>query len=113
MMKISSVLSTPGSIRTAISGLSARTNSCGGDASLSGGGGDSGLEEVFFFGLLALVGLTLEKKRNIPPLFLSCKSPSSSDGGAERSEESDMAARCWKLSAVCDFAELEDDRCQN
>lgn len=81
---------------TAISGLSARMNSCGGEASLSGGGGESSFEATFFLGLLALVSLTLEKKRSIPPLFFSCRSVSSSDGAEERSDESDMVAGCEK-----------------
>lgn len=63
-----------------MSGLSAKTYSCGGEGSLSGGGGD---ESAFLF-----LGLTLEKNFSIPPFFFSWRSLSSSEGTDESSEES-------------------------
>ena len=75
-----------------MSGLSAKTYSCGGEGSLSGGGGD----ESAFLGF-SVLGLTLEKNFSIPPFFLSWRSLSSSEGTEESSEESSdiMVLMLW------------------
>lgn len=67
-----------------MSGLSDKTYSCGGEGSLSGGGGD----ESAFLGFSVVLGLTLEKNFRIPPFFFSWRSLSSSEGTEESSEES-------------------------
>lgn len=78
---------------TAISGLSANTNSCGGDGSrtLCGGGEGSG----------AWVGLgTLEKNLRIPSFLVNCNS--SSDGTEESSEESESVIVIVVVLVVCE-----------
>lgn len=76
-----------------MSGLSDRTYSCGGEGSLSGGGGD----ESSFLGFSVFLGLTFEKNFSIPPFFFSWRSLSSSEGTEDSSEESsdNMMLMLW------------------
>jgi hypothetical protein len=80
---------------TEISGLSARTYSCGGEGSRGGGGG-----EASTLGTFGLVG-TFEKNLRIPSFFLSCKSSSISEGTDERSERSEESSAILLLWCFC------------
>lgn len=78
---------------TAISGLSAKTYSCGGDGSLFGRGGDaSTLRAADGFG-------AFEKNLRIPSFSVG-GSLSSSDGTEDRSEESSEEAMMWLRCGV-------------
>lgn len=80
-----------------MSKLSDKTYSCGGDGSLSGGGG----EESAFLGL-SVLGLILEKNFSIPPFFFSWRLLSSSEGTDDSSEESSdiMMLMLWSGQEV-------------
>lgn len=64
-----------------MSGLSARTNSCGGEGARCFLGGDSILGAVPGCG-------AFEKNLRIPSFFFNCRSVSTSEGTSDRSEES-------------------------